>query len=86
MICDFYGGPMDGGSMIIPDDRCDVGTVHEVIPPAPDEDCSTVPMHTDFADPEAVATRTITAFYRLNGIVNRCGMQIAHLDFVGYYK
>jgi len=80
MICDFYGGPNDGGTMVISDDRCDIGTVHEwasPVSPEPDE----ILTH-DFADPAAVYLKTVTARYRLIGIVNRLGILIGHLQYI----
>jgi len=84
MICDFYGGPNDGWSTVITDDLCDIYTLHEVGPPPADPTPS--PMHEYFEDPTVVAVRTITAIYQLNGIVRKLGIEIAHLDFVGYHN
>lgn len=76
MICDFYGGPADGDTRVISDERCDIGTVHEWVQ-VPEG----IPMHADFADPEE-PVRTCTAFYRLTGIVNKMGFKIAHLEYM----
>lgn len=78
MICECYGGPLDGGEVILPHE-CEVGYVHGIMMAHSVE-------HHPFSQPmpqDLISEcPAVVALYQLNGI----SQHIGHLDFKGYAK
>ena len=79
MICDYYGGPNDGGTMVIDDERCGIGTVHEWVVAIPGDAGERL---LDFADPTIVERRVQVSFYHLTGVTSCRGITVARLEYM----